>query len=96
MRRSSPKPFGNALLSVLDGLGIKGKLTRYEVLERWPEIVGEQIARVTKADHVEGDKLFVKVSRSTWRNELVFLKKDLIKKINAEMRQEIITDIIFR
>ena len=96
MRRSSPKPLGNALRSVLDRLGINGKLKRYEVLDRWPHIVGAQIAAVTKADHIEGDKLFVKVSRSTWRNELVFLKKELIDKINAAMEQEIIKDIIFR
>lgn len=84
------------LLSVLDRLGIKGKLNRYEILDRWPGIVGEQIARVTKADHIEGDKLFVRVTLATWRNELVFLKKDLIKRINDEMKQEIIKDIIFR
>ena len=96
MRGSSPKRLGDVLQSLLTSLGIQGKLQRYEVLDRWAEIVGSQIAQVTTADHIEGDKLFVKVTRSTWRNELLFLKKDLIDKINAAMKQELIKDIIFR
>jgi predicted nucleic acid-binding Zn ribbon protein len=96
MRGSSPRRLGDAIQTLLTSLGIHGKLKRYEVLDRWPEIVGVQIAQVTKADHLEGDKLFVRVTRSTWRNELLFLKKDLIDKINATMKQEIIKDIIFR
>jgi len=96
VRGSSPKRLGDAIQSLLIGLGLQGKLKRYELLDRWPEIVGDQIAQVTKADHLEGDKLFVRVTRSTWRNELLFLKRDLIDKINASMKQEIIKDIIFR
>ena len=55
-----------------------------------------RIAQVTQADHIEGDKLFVKDTLSTWRNELMFLKKDMIDNINAAMKQELIKDIIFR
>ena len=96
MRRSAPKPLGAALSSALERLGIKGKLKRYEVLNLWPRIVGTQIAQVTKADHIEGETLFVNVTRSTWRNELIFLKTELIEKINAAMHEKIIKDIIFR
>ena len=71
-------------------------MRQMEVLERWPQIVGEQIARVTSAERIDGGKLFIHVTRSTWRNELVFLKKALIEKINREMSQEIVKDIIFR
>ena len=96
MKQSSPKQLGNAIASVLDRLGIGKKLKRYEILDLWPQIVGDQIAQVTKVDHIEGEKLFITVSRSTWRNELMFLKKDLIEKVNASLGQEIIKDIIFR
>ena len=96
MRRSTPKKFDDALASVIGELGIQGKISRYEVLQRWPQIVGEQIAGVTRADHIEGDILFVSVHRSTWRNELLFLKRELIDKINAAMHKVIIKDIVFR
>ena len=82
--------------AVIDQLGIRKKLNRCEILDRWPGIVGTQIANVTTADHIEGDKLFVRVTLATWRNELVFLKQELIRRINEEMKEEIIQDIIFR
>lgn len=96
MRNIQPKPFVYALSSVLDQLGLSKKIRQYQVLEKWHSIVGEQIAKVTQAEHMDMGKLFVRVLNSTWRNELVFLKKELIEKINKVMNQEIVKDIIFR
>ena len=96
MNASNPKPIDGAIASVLKDLGIQGKLRQYEVLDRWAEIVGDQIAKVTHAETISDGKLLVRVSRSTWRNELIFLKRELITRINLAMHQEIVKDIIFR
>lgn len=93
---SSPAPFSEGLGSVLRELGLGQKIKQYEVLELWKEIVGEQIAGVTEAERIAGGKLFVRVARPTWRNELVYLKKELIEKINATLHENIVTDIIFK
>lgn len=96
MKTTEPKLIGNAISSVIQQLGIGGKLKELEVLELWPNIVGEQIAKVTTAERIERGKLFIHVTRATWRNELVYLKKTLITKINTEMNREVVQDIIFR
>lgn len=97
MRRTgSPKPIGDVIGSVLSQMELEPRIRRYRVLDLWPRIVGEQIARVTSADSISDGKLHVSVSRSTWRNELIFLKRDLIGKINDAMKEEIVKDIIFR
>jgi predicted nucleic acid-binding Zn ribbon protein len=96
MKKESAKLIGSGISSVLSVLGIGRKVKQYELLEAWPGIVGEQIAGVTKAERITDGKLFVHVDEAVWRNELVFLKKDLIAKINSTMQQEIVRDIIFR
>jgi predicted nucleic acid-binding Zn ribbon protein len=96
MKQSQPKLIGGAIASVLQQLGMGSRIKQYEVLDAWPHIVGDQIAKVTTAERMESGKLFVHVTRSVWRNELVFLKKALVMKINKEMNQEIVKDIIFR
>ena len=96
MKTTEPKLISSAITSVIQQLGIGGKLKELEVLEVWPKIVGEQIAKVTTAERIERGKLFIHVTRATWRNELVYLKKTLITKINTEMNREIVQDIIFR
>jgi len=93
---AAPKEFGSAVAQVLERLGLGQQLKQYEVLERWGEIVGDQIAAVTTAERIDGGRLYVHVSRSTWRNELVFLKAGIIDKINKAVDEGIVNDIIFR
>jgi predicted nucleic acid-binding Zn ribbon protein len=96
MRKSTPTALGSALASTLEKLGISKKLRRYEVLELWPAIVGERIAGVSSAERLVGGKLFVRVEKAAWRNELMFLKEELIAKINATMKEEVVSEIVFR
>lgn len=96
MRTTQPHRIGELIDMVLQQLGLGTTIKRYRVLQMWPEIVGERIAQVARAERLEDGKLFVRVSRAPWRNELTFLKKGLIDKINKAMNQEIVKDIIFR
>ena len=96
MRKSNPKEISSSLTSALQQRGLSPRLKQYEVLEKWSSIVGEHIASVTTPQRMDNGKLVVHVTRSTWRNELVFLKKEIINKINKAMNQEIVKDIIFR
>lgn len=90
------KPLGNIMSAILEQLGIGRKVRQYGIVDLWPHIVGERIAQVTKIERIEGDKLFVSVSSSAWRNELMFLKQELIIKVNAALDGQLINDIIFR
>ncbi len=77
-------------------LGLGPKMREYDVVNLWASIVGEQIAGVAHAESIANGKLHVHVTRSTWRNELIFLKTELITRINTVMKEEIVKDIIFR
>ena len=96
MKRSQPISVGDAIASTLKNLGFTQRLKRFEVLNLWPTIVGDRIAQVTRAERFEGGKLFVKVDHAPWRNELTFLKKELIAKINSTMNEEVVQEIVFR
>jgi len=94
--KPGPKWLQSALATVVQELGLGLKIQQSKVLDDWPVIVGEQIANVTVVERFDAGKLFVHVTKSTWRNELIFLKGDLIAKINKHMNEEIVKDIIFR
>ena len=91
-----PGKIGSSIESVLEQLGILGRIKQYKILELWPEIVGEQIARASAVESIRNGKLFVKVKHPVWRNELQFLKAEIIRKVNDRMGSEFIKDIIFR
>ena len=62
----------------------------------WEDAVGEQIAENTRPAAFKGKILIVYVSSSTWMQQLQFLKKDMITKINTVLGEELIEEIKFR
>ncbi len=96
MKSTNLKIFSASINSVLKTLGLDEKLKRMEVLNIWEKVVGEQIAKVTKAERIDKNILYVRVEKAVWRNELIFLKKEIIKKLNKELEEEIVKEIVFR
>ena len=58
----------------------------------WKEIVGEKISQKTELVKIEKKTLFIKCKNPTWKNELQYQKKELIKKIQKTTPE--ITNII--
>ena len=68
---------------------------RVRILEQWPEIVGDQVARVTRARSVDGSTLIVEVRNSAWLMELNMLKGDIIGRANERLDDVSIEKIVF-
>jgi predicted nucleic acid-binding Zn ribbon protein len=96
MKPTEPKNINEAIQQTLLSLGLAERLSQYEVVNSWGEIVGDSIARVTKTEGIKDRVLVVRVMHPAWRQELVFLKADLIEKINRTIKKEIVKDIIFK
>lgn len=92
---SHTKPLHDALGDLVRSLGIDRKLREYEAVTRWEEIVGDAIARVSKAAGIEKGVLIVRVNNGPWRNELSLMKESIIRKINAALGEAIVRDIRF-
>ena len=96
MRQIKPKLIGNSIKTILNDYGLLPRMKQFEALNLWAEIVGEQIAKVAKAEKIDHGSLIVRVEKPVWRNELIFLKKEIIAKINEMMKEEIVKEIIFK
>jgi predicted nucleic acid-binding Zn ribbon protein len=92
----SASSLADALRQLLRSLGIETKVKQNLAAASWPKIVGEGVAKVSAVDRVENGILFVKVESSSWRNELVFMRRDIIKKMNSFLGDEVIVDIRFK
>lgn len=92
----TPRTIDQAMQAALRELGLDGRLRQYRALEMWDDVVGSHIAAMTTAERIDNGKLIVRVRSSTWRQELTFLKKELIARLNAALQEEIVKDIIFR
>lgn len=68
-----------------------------EVLNAWPEIVGEKYASMTKALSLENGVLKVKVNSSSLLNILQqYEKGNILQKLQAKFSKEIVSNIAFK
>jgi len=86
---------GDLIRQSLKSVGIAEKIEKQMAVAYWPEIVGAKLAEKTTAVKVEKDVLKVKVVNAPWRNELVFFKEEILKKIAARIGDGKINDIYF-
>ena len=86
---------GNVFTQLFRDLGIEKAIQQNMAVTRWAEIVGERIAQISTAERIENGVLFVKVSSPVWRNELVFMKSNLINSVNEALAKTLVKDIKF-
>ena len=94
-RKAGLERMDSVLAEVLDEAGVLDQVARVRVLDLWPEIVGEQVARVTRARSVDGAKLIVEVRSSAWLMELNMLKSDILGRVNEHLSDVPLERIVF-
>jgi hypothetical protein len=94
-RQSSPEKIGAIVESVLSERGYLIICKELSVLRAWPSIVGEALMGITECTRVEQGVLYVRVVSAPWRQEIVFMKQQLLSKIYRETGCTTIRDIVF-
>jgi predicted nucleic acid-binding Zn ribbon protein len=90
-----PEKIGLTILEALDRMGFSERLRKQEAVAAWGRIVGDVLAAETRALKIDGDTLVVKVHQAAWRQQLVFLKDDFLKKLSDELSEDTVKDIRF-
>lgn len=94
-QRAGPVRVDSVLAGVLEKHGVQKQVERIGVLELWPEIVGEQLARVTRVKGLDEDTLFVEVRSSAWLMELSMMKGAFLERVNDRLGAAPIDRIVF-
>ena len=84
-----------AIKGFLKSAGLENGIIQQRSIEVWADVVGEKVAKNTEAKSIEHGTLTVETKNSVWRQELLFQKKEIIKKLNRKLKKNIIKDIRF-
>ena len=85
----------SAINAFLKKAGLEKGVSQNKALHVWKEVVGEKVSQNTVPEKVESGILYIKTSNPTWRQELVFKKSDIIKKLNNKLGKNTIKEIKF-
>lgn len=77
-------PMSEALGTYLKQAGLTRRVGQAGVLEEWPTLVGEQIARVTEPESVSADGVLrVRVATAGWAAELQLMTPQILARLNT-------------
>ena len=79
-RRRAPEPIASTLGSIIDRLDSEGHFAIVRLVQAWPEIVGEAIARRTEVVELKFHTAVVRVSGAMWIQELNLLKPEILAR----------------
>jgi len=80
----------------INEMNFSEKLSEAGVLNSWDEVVGKAISLRTKKIYIRDKVLYVHLSSSVVRNELLMLRQELRNKLNEKAGSEVIKDIVLR
>ena len=69
-------------------------LDEQTILNSWNDIVGDFIAAHTLQTSIRNGVFYVKVDADSLRNELLYAKSMLLRKLNSKAENEILKDIV--
>lgn len=95
MIRQKEVAVSDAVLSFLHESGLETPLLQYRLVQAWPEVVGEECARLSEALEIRDGVLWVRVSVPALATELQMRRSQLAATLNARVGATIIRDIRF-
>ncbi len=67
-----------------------------QIEEVWEELMGKTIARYTDSIQIINQTLFINTSVALLKNELLFQKENIIKRVNEALGEKVISDVVIR
>ena len=94
MRNTNEQSLKEVIAELLQRQKLKGKLTEVRIRDCWEKIMGPTIAKRTIEIHIKNKTLFIKINSAPLRHELSYNLDKLIKLLNDEIGETVITEII--
>ncbi len=95
MERRKEEQLGNVILRFLRESQLESPLNEHRLVSAWADVAGEQVARYTENVRIHNQTLYVKLRSPMLRAQLQMQRTDLVRKLNASVRANVITDIAF-
>ncbi len=97
MKHWNEQTLGEAIREFFESnAALRGKILETRVQRAWNEIFGPTVAYYTRNVYVKNRVLYVYLTSSVLRNELLLRKEQLIKQLNDYAQADVIHEIVIR
>ncbi len=88
-------PLSAILQKLLRQEGLETPLLQKRLIDAWGQVVGAAVERYTAQKFIKDQVLWVKIQNPALRQDLTMMRSQLVKRLNAAVGADIITDIRF-
>lgn len=96
MKRNNTKSIGNLIRQFMRQEGLESPLNEYRLIQGWKEVLGPGIASYTNNLFIRNQTLYVHLTSSVLRQELMMKREQIIKNLNQHVGAQVIVNIIFQ
>jgi hypothetical protein len=93
---TEPVQLGKLIDHVIGVFGLHDKFHGWKIVHKWPEIVGPDIARQSRAVRFSDGILTVVVERDAWRQELEMQREQILQRIHHLPKGSVVKKIVLK
>ncbi len=82
-----------ALKAFINQSKLKGGIQALEIEDAWEKIMGKTIAKYTDSIKIINHTLFIRSTVAPLKNELLYQKEQIIKRVNELLGEKVINDV---
>ncbi len=87
---------GEALKQFLNKSRLKGYIQALQIEDVWEQIMGKTIARYTEKIAIHGNKLYITTYVAPLKQELLYQKETIIKRVNEALGEQVVKEVIIQ
>lgn len=87
---------GDALRKFLQNSHLKGSIQALQIEDVWEQLMGKTVARYTDKIRIHGQTLYVETSIAPLRQELLYQKDTIIRRVNDALGEKVISEVIIK
>jgi predicted nucleic acid-binding Zn ribbon protein len=94
MRNSNEQSLKEVIQDLLNAYRLRGKLKEVKLVNSWEKVMGKTIANRTSEVFIRDRILYVRVLSSPLKQELHYNRAKVIKMMNDEVGEEVVTSLV--
>ncbi|WP_353546576.1 DUF721 domain-containing protein [Rhinopithecimicrobium faecis] len=83
-----------AVERLLDVYKLRRKFDETSIISAWPELIGPAISNRTQQLFIKEKKLFIRVESAVIKNELVLMRKTILKRVNEYVGKVVVEELV--
>lgn len=96
MKRGGVKSISELVRATCREEGLETPLNEYRLIKAWSQVLGESVKHYTGEMYIKNQILYVHVTSSVLRQELMMNRKNLVRRLNEHVKAQVITDIMLK